>query len=162
MANSGRDQEYLGIDSNVLIAYLIPDHPDHSVTMALREFNHAVNPTVLHETYHSCVFKLKRKPADTVEALLEYMDLALCLTVDSSTTKRGLKLALRHSLGGRDALILASYASSSRVRAFVTLDKSLLALGQIAIGPRTLPITRPGSILGSLSRQPSGLRSTDK
>lgn len=146
MANSRRDQGHLGIDSNVLIAYLIPEHPDHELTKTLREESHAVNPTVLHETYHCCVHKLRRKPTDTVATLLDYIGLAVCLAVDSATTKRGLKLALKHSLGGRDALILASYASSTRVRAFITLDRSLLALEEVTIGRRTLPITRPDSV----------------
>jgi predicted nucleic acid-binding protein len=146
LANLQRDQGYLGIDSNVLIAYLIPEHPDHRATAALKNENHAVNPTVLHETYHSCVFRLRRRPAETVRALLDYLELSFCLPIDSKTAKRGLKLALSHSLGGRDALILASYASSNRVRAFITFDKSLLALKEITAGRRTLPIARPDSI----------------
>lgn len=145
MANRGRDQGHLGIDSNVLVAYLVPDHPDHERTKTLARGSHVVNPTVLHETYHACVFKLRRSPADTVKALLDYMDLATCLPIGSAVVERGLKLALKHSLGGRDALILASYLSSEGVRDFVTMDKSLLSLKEVRIGKRVLRISPPSA-----------------
>lgn len=141
MANSRRGQEYLGVDSNVLIAYLIPDHPDHEATRGLTRKRHAVNPTVLHETYHTSVFKLKRRPHDAVRILLDYMGLALCLPVNSATVEQGLRLALRNSLGGRDALILASYLLSREVKTFVTMDKSLLSLKEVKLGKRFLRIT---------------------
>jgi len=143
LAKSGRNQEYLGIDSNVLVAYLVPEHPDHELTAGLAEERHAVNPTVLHETYHTAVFKLRRRPADTVKALLEYMNLALCLPTNSATVERGLRLALKYSLGGRDALILATYLSSKDVSAFVTMDRSLLSLRQIGFGKKMLRIVSP-------------------
>lgn len=145
MANPGRDQVHLGIDSNVLVAYLVPDHPDHERTRTLTRRNHAVNPTVLHETYHACVFKLRRSPADTVKALLDYMDLAICLPIGSTVVERGLKLALKHSLGGRDALILASYLSSKGVKYFVTMDRSLLSLKEVKLGKRVLRIAPPSA-----------------
>lgn len=141
MANPGRDQGHLGIDSNVLVAYLVPEHPDHERTRALARESHAVNPTVLHETYHACVFKLRRSPADTVKALLEYMDLTTCLPIGPAVVERGLKLALKHSLGGRDGLILASYLSSTGVKGFVTMDKSLLSLKEVRLGKRVLRIS---------------------
>ncbi|MDG7011849.1 MAG: PIN domain-containing protein [Nitrososphaerota archaeon] len=141
MANPGRDQGHLGIDSNVLVAYLIPEHPDHERTRALARESHAINPTVLHEAYHACVFKLRRSPADTVKALLDYMDLATCLPISPAIVERGLKLALEHSLGGRDALILASYLSSKGVKGFVTMDKSLLSLKEVRFGERVLRIS---------------------
>ena len=143
MADPRRNQEYLGIDSNVVLAYLIPDHPDHRKTQVLVGSLHVVNPTVIHETYHTSVFKLRRNPSETARVLLDYVDLALCLPIDTLTAKRGLRLAARHSLGGRDALILASYLLSKKVRRFVTFDKSLLALGEVRAGARILPIVSP-------------------
>ncbi|MHB2036558.1 MAG: hypothetical protein ACYCPW_07425, partial [Nitrososphaerales archaeon] len=99
MADAGRNQEHLGIDSNILVPYLVPDHPDHELTKPLKGKRHAVNPTVLHETYHTCVFNLKRKPDETVAALLDYMNYSLCLSMNFATVELGLKLALKHSLG---------------------------------------------------------------
>jgi len=145
LANTRRNQAHLGIDSNVLVAYLVPDHPDHELTKYLAGKRHAVNPTVIHETYHTCVFKLKRKADETVTTLLDYMDYSLCIPMDSATVQLGLKLALKHSLGGRDALILASYGLSKQVKQFVTLDGALLSVKRIQIGRRKLEIVRPAS-----------------
>lgn len=114
--------------------------------MILTKENHAVNPTVLHETYHASVFKLRRNSYDTLRVLLDYMDLALCLTIDSNVVRRGLELADKHSLGGRDGLILAPYLLSRKIRAFVTMDKSLLSLNQVRIGGRELGIVSPGEL----------------
>lgn len=147
MAESRRNQKYLGIDTSVLVPYLVPDHPDHEKTKSLKEKRYvAVNPTVLHETYHTCVFKLRRKPAETVRTLLDYMEFSYCLQIDSATVKLGLKLGLQLSLGGRDALILASYAASKDVKAFVTLDNTLLAIKSLKIEKKTLRIIGPESV----------------
>lgn len=146
MADSGRDQEHLGLDSNILLAYLIPEHPDHRKTRVLVDRKHAVNPTVIHETYHASVFKLKMNPINTVKTLLDYVDLVLCLPIEVMTVRRGLRLAARHSLGGRDALILASYLLSAKVGTFVTFDNSLLALKEVKTGTRTLTITSPNAL----------------
>ncbi len=146
MAKPTRDQSYLGIDSNVLLAYLMPDHPDHNLTQGLTRKAHAVNPTVLHETYHASVFKLKRRPDQTVRTLLDYMRFVLCLPVTAGTVNIGLKLALKHSLGGRDALILATYLLSKEVRIFVSMDKTLLAVGEVKLGKKVLRMYPPASI----------------
>lgn len=154
MANARRNQRYLGIDSNVLVAYLVPDHPDHDRTRSLEGKRHAINPTVLHETYHTCVFKLRRRPEDTVGALLEYMRVSLCLPIDSDTVELGLRFALEHHLGGRDSLILASYASSEyQLSTFVTFDEALLNIRQVTSGgrrKRRLKIVEPPVIESSV------------
>ncbi len=126
--------------------YLVPEHPDHKATKLLAEEYHAVNPTVLHETYHTSVFKLRREPEETVRVLLDYMNLALCIPVSSVTVERGLKIALKHSLGGRDALILASFLLSREVKALVTMDKSLLSLEEIRLGKKVLKIISPARL----------------
>ncbi len=132
-----------GADSNVLVAYLMPDHPDHEATRGLMRKLHAVNPTVLHETYHTQVFKLKRRPDTTIRVLLDYMNFALCLPVSSETVGRAFDFALQHQLGGRDGLILASYLFSGRVRRFVTMDESLLSIKEVKLGRNILGIIRP-------------------
>lgn len=146
MAEPRRDQEYLGIDSNVLLAYLMPDHPDHNVTKRLTRKAHAVNPTVVHETYHSAVFKMKRRPDHTVRTLIDYMHFSLCLPITAATVEVGLRIALKHSLGGRDALILATYLLSRDVKTLVTMDKVLLALGEVRLGKKVLRISSPTRI----------------
>jgi predicted nucleic acid-binding protein len=143
LAKSRRDQKYLGIDSNVLVAYLVPEHPEHGIVKSLSNKNHAINPTVVHETYHTCIFKLKRDPQQTVKALLQYTNMALCLPIMKYTTELGLELGLEHGLGGRDALILASYLSSLQVNRLMTFDKTLLHIGKVRSGRRTLIISAP-------------------
>jgi predicted nucleic acid-binding protein len=105
----------------------------------------ATNPTVLHETYHTCVLKIRRRADKTVADLLDYMKFSMCLPITDSTAELGLKLALRHSLGGRDALVIASFAMSRQVDKFVTWDKGLLDIKKIKIGSKVLEISSPSS-----------------
>lgn len=93
---------------------------------------------MLHEAYHTCVFKLKRAPDETVTTLTDYMGVSKCIPLSSKDTELGLRLALRYSLGGRDALILASYALADGVNKFVTMDNSLLEIKTLKIGKRKL------------------------
>jgi predicted nucleic acid-binding protein len=123
------------------VAYLVPEHPYHQLTRSLEDELHAVNPTVIHETYHTCVFKLKRRAEETSRTLVEYKDSSLCLALDSQTVEFGLTPALKYSLGGRDALILASYALAKQVRRVVTMDNSLLAVGELEMGRKKLRIS---------------------
>jgi predicted nucleic acid-binding protein len=146
LASSRRDQKNLGIDSNVLIAYLVPDHPDHRKVKSIADKDHVVNPTVIHETYHTCIFKLRRDPEETVRVLLSYMKLAHCLPITEKTVELGLKLGLEHSLGGRDALILSSYLSSTQVSMIVTLDEALLRIKQVKSGGKTVKIFTPSHL----------------
>ena len=140
MAKPRRDQEHLGIDSNVLVAYLVPEHPHHQLTRSLEEEMHAVNPTVILETYHTCVYRLNRRADETARTLVDYMDNSLCLALDPKTAEFGLTLALKYSIGGRDALMLASYALAKQVRRVVTMDKSLLAIRELKVGRKNLRI----------------------
>lgn len=94
-----------------------------------------------HDTYHTSVFQLKRRPNDAVRTLLGYMEMALCLPISSATVELGPRHVLKHSLGGRDALILASYLLSKEVKTFVTMDKSLLSLKKLKLGKKLLKIT---------------------
>jgi len=144
MAYNRRDQRYLAIDSNILVAYLDRDHPQHQRVKSLASKRVALNPTVIHETYHALVFKLKWSPEEAGLALREALDdrnnLFLNQTLD--TTRTGLALAERYSLGGRDALILANYVSSS-VSHLQTFDKALLALERVVYGRHELKMRSP-------------------
>jgi predicted nucleic acid-binding protein len=59
MADSRRDQKHLGIDTNVLVAYLDRDHPQHGKTRKLKTRQIALNPTIIHEAYYTLVFKMR-------------------------------------------------------------------------------------------------------
>jgi predicted nucleic acid-binding protein len=144
MAYNRRDQKHLAIDSNVLVAYLDRDHPQHQKVKSLASKRVALNPTVVQEAYHALVFKLKWSPEGARLALREALDdrnnLFLNQTLD--TTTRALALAGRYSLGGRDSLILANYMSPS-VSHMVTFDKALLSIRRAIFGRRELKIRSP-------------------
>ncbi len=141
MANSRREQESLGIDTNVLVAYLDKEHPSHGETAGLAEESVALNPTIVHEAYHTLVFKMKWAPQDASEALTEASMDANNRFINQTlkTTKMGLRIATEHNLGGRDALIVANFVGA-RVSRFVTYDRALLALGVVKYGHSTLSI----------------------
>jgi len=144
MAHARRDQKYLALDSNVLIAYLDREHPQHDRVRSLAFKRVALNPTVVHETYHALVFKLKWIPEETGQVLREVLDdpNILFLNQTRETTRIGLGLAERYTLGGRDALILASFLDPS-VSEMVSFDKPIIALGKVAYGRRELKIRPP-------------------
>ena len=144
MANARRDQEHLAVDSNVLAAYLDREHPQHSKVTSLASRRVALNPTVVHETYHTLVFKMKWTSNDAADALTEILDdsRVLFLNQTKDTTKTGLKFAERYGLGGRDALILANF-TNPYIAELVTFDKELIRLRRVEHGRRKLTIRPP-------------------
>lgn len=141
MAYNGRNQKHLAIDSNVLVAYVDGEHPQHDRVSSLASRRVALNPTVVQETYHTLVFKMKWAPTDAAEALTEMLDDTHVLFINQTkdTTRVGLNFAERYSLGGRDALILASFVNPSVVE-FRTFDKELIRLRRVEHGRRRLRI----------------------
>jgi len=76
MGNTKGDKEYLGIDTNVLVAFLDKGHPDNPKTKILIENRYnAVNPTIIHETYHTLVYKQKWIKNDAKNILTDFVDL---------------------------------------------------------------------------------------
>jgi predicted nucleic acid-binding protein len=145
VAKPRRDQTHLGIDTNVLVAYLDAEHPSHRLTEYLADRPVALNPTIIHEAYHTLVFKMKWDEEEATQALTAACadEKNLFLNQTSRTTRAGLQIAARHrKLGGRDALILANLLVG-KVAELVTFDKSLLALGRVAYGRSILSIKRP-------------------
>lgn len=144
MANTRRNQEYLGIDTNVLVAYLDRDHPFHEQTRRLAQKAVALNPTIIHEAYHTLVFKMKWRQEDASQVLIEACrdenNLFIGQTLKITTV--GLRLAVQHQLGGRDALILANFLTA-QVSELITYDESLLALKKVRYGRATITIKRP-------------------
>jgi predicted nucleic acid-binding protein len=104
----------------------------------------ALNPTVIHETYHALVFKLKWSPEEARVSLREALDDRdnLFLNQTLETTKTGLALAERYLLGGRDSMILANYMSPS-VSYILMFNKALLSIHRAVFGRRELKIRSP-------------------
>ena len=144
MVYTQRSKEYLGIDTNILVAYLDHDHPNHPQTEKLRQKAIAVSPTIIHEAYHSLVFKMKWDPDETRATLEELMADRnnLFLNQTLQTTRVGLHLAVKHGLGGRDALILANLLVSNILN-MVTLDQDLIKLESVNYRSKVLKIRSP-------------------
>jgi predicted nucleic acid-binding protein len=145
MADARRDQGHLGIDTNVLVAYLDAGHPSHAETEFLAERGVALNPTVIHEAYHTLVFKMKWAEEEASRTLTAACTDEQNLFINQTlrTTRAGMKIATEHrGLGGRDALILANLLVGE-VRELVTYDKDLLAVKKVRYGRSTISIRRP-------------------
>jgi predicted nucleic acid-binding protein len=145
MANSRRDQKYVGIDTNVLVAYLDVEHPQHNQTRYLKRRKIALNPTVFHETYHTLVFKMKwteEEASDILKDIISDDENNLFINQSLQTTVAGLNLAMEYHLGGRDALIVANLIVA-RVRECRTFDRKLLELGKIKYGRSVISFKSP-------------------
>jgi predicted nucleic acid-binding protein len=145
MGNTRGDKEYLGVDTNVLVAFLDKDHPDNPKTKMLVLYQYqAVNPTVIHEAYHTLVYKQKWKGKAAKNTLSGYIDLDTILFLDQTKkiTKLGLEIGANYGLGGRDSLILANFISNS-IERMITFDKDLLDVGEVVIDKKRLEIALP-------------------
>jgi predicted nucleic acid-binding protein len=145
MDNAKRDKKYLGIDTNVLVAFLDKEHPDNPKTKMLVEHrHHAVNPTIIHEACHTLVYKQKWEREDAENVLCGYLDLdtTLFLSQTKQTTKLGLRLGTTYELGGRDALIIANFISNS-IEKMVTFDKEILRIKKVTLEGKELEILLP-------------------
>jgi predicted nucleic acid-binding protein len=101
----------------------------------------ALNPTIIHEAYHTLVFKMKWTPQEASTVLIDASTDAHNLFINQTltTTRIGLHIATRHGLGGRDALILANFLAAG-ITELVTLDDKLINLKRVAYGRRSMSI----------------------
>jgi predicted nucleic acid-binding protein len=127
----------VGIDSNILIYALDPAYPEHNnlreLLVKISPKNRiAINPTILHETYHTLVFSQKWVPSEAARRLklllkhpyVEFFSQTkdVCITA--------LNLAERYGLGGRDSLIIANFIMN-KVPVIYTHDQEIKNLGKI-------------------------------
>ena len=127
----------LGLDSNILSYALDPAFPENSkcrkiLLDASAENRLAINPTVLHETYHTLVFYQKWVPSEARQRLLTLLQHPY-LEFYSQTqriSQIALDLAVRNKLGGRDALIMANFLAN-QVSVLYSNDHDLLRLGKV-------------------------------
>ncbi len=126
------------------MAYLDRGHPSHKTAAWLSDRAVAMNPTIVHEAYHSLVFKMRWGKEEASKALTEAITDERNLFINQTlrTTRVGLRIAVDHSLGGKDALILGGFVTSG-VRRFLTLDRLLLGLKSIDYGQLRLEIGSP-------------------
>ena len=126
-----------GLDTNILCYALDPAYPEHEKLKDLLinlspENTVAINPTTLHETYHTLVFGQKWVPTETarrLKMLLTHPYIEF-FSQTKKTSVIALNLSVQHKLGGRDALIIANFLSN-KVSTIYTHDQELLALQKI-------------------------------
>ncbi len=127
-----------GLDTNVLCYALDPAYPEHeklkSLLLSLSPENTvAINPTTLHETYHTLVYGQKWVPSETarrLKMLLTHPYIEF-FNQTKKTSVIALNLSLQHKLGGRDALIIANFLSN-KVPTIYTHDQELLTLQKLS------------------------------
>ncbi|MDP2899538.1 MAG: type II toxin-antitoxin system VapC family toxin [Candidatus Bathyarchaeota archaeon] len=134
----GTKTPVIGLDANILIYALDPAFPEHGKLDGLLfdlspEKTVAVNPTVIHETYHTLVHFQNIVPSDAVKRLNLIMKHPYIEFYNQ--TKRicqiGLKLAEKYALGGRDSLILSNYLAN-KIPVMYTHDRAILKLKKVS------------------------------
>jgi predicted nucleic acid-binding protein len=126
-----------GMDSNVLCNCLDPAYPEHErlkgILLDLGPGNRvAVNPTVVHESYHALVFGQKLVRSEARRRLLLVLRHPYVEFVNQTrrVSEAALKIAVDYGIGGRDALILASFLLN-KIPVLLTRDRDLLSLTEV-------------------------------
>ena len=127
-----------GLDTNILCYALDRAYPEHkklkNLLIALsQETSVAINPTTLHETYHTLVFGQKWVPNEArrrLKMLLKHPYIEF-FSQTKKTSVIALDLSVQHKLGGRDALIIANFLAN-KVSIIYTHDQELLTLQKLS------------------------------
>ena len=127
----------IGLDTNILCYALDNRYPEHekvkNLLITLSQENQvALNPTVLHETYHTIVFYSEWTPEEAARrltALLRHPYIEF-FNQTQKTSLIALNLSVKYNLDGRDALITANYIPN-KIPIIYTHDKALLKLQKI-------------------------------
>lgn len=139
----------VGLDSNILCYALDPAYSESRICRKyLSDLSPgrqiALNPTVVHETYHVLVYGQKWEPSDArtrLQAIITHPNVVF-LNQTRTTSSIGLKIAEDNKIGGRDSLILSNYIIN-KVSELHTHDKELTDLRRISWKNTTLNIVDP-------------------
>lgn len=127
----------IGLDTNILCYALDPAYPEHEkvkhllVTLSPENMV-AINPTVLHEAYHTLVYSLEWLPEEAAKrlaALLRHPFIDF-YNQTKRTSLIALNISVKYNMGGRDALIAANNIAN-KISTVYTHDKELLALEKV-------------------------------
>jgi predicted nucleic acid-binding protein len=139
----------VGLDTNILCYSLDPAYAEHPHAKQLLlsltpEKSLAVNPTVIHEAYHTLVYgqKFTRAEASSRLGLVLSHPYISFLNQTRRTCQIGLDIANRYMLGGRDALILANYIGN-KIPVIYTHDGELLSLKRVSWRSASIEIRDP-------------------
>ena len=138
-----------GLDTNILCYALDSCYPEHqkikNLLITLSQENQvAINPTVLHETYHTLVYYSQwtsQEAAKRLTALLRHPFIGF-YNQTQKTSLIALNLSVKHNLDGRDALIVANYIAN-KIPTLYTHDKQLLKLQKITWKNNSLAFKDP-------------------
>lgn len=135
-----------GIDSSIIVYSMDPSVQEHlkvkSVILALEEW--AINPTVVHEVYHTLVYKRKMRPEDAktkIRTLIQDRRTRF-LNLNRTVSLYSLNLTVQYRMGSRDALITGCYMHYG-IEKLLTHDNDLLKLKSINFKGRTIQFTDP-------------------
>lgn len=124
----------IGLDTNILCYALDPTYPEHEkvkqILLTLSPENLIVlNPTILHETYHTLVYYLQWIPQEAVKRLTALLKHPFILFYNQTrkTSLIALNLSAKYELDGRDSLIVANFITN-KIPIIYTHDKALLKL----------------------------------
>jgi predicted nucleic acid-binding protein len=128
----------IGLDTNILCYALDPAYPEHEKLKNLlfnlsTENRVALNPTILHETYHTLIYGQKWVSSEAVKRLkmlLKHPYIEF-FSQTKKTCTVALTLASQYKLRGRDALTIANFLTN-KVPIIYTHDQELLAYKNVA------------------------------
>jgi len=139
----------VGLDANILCYALDDAYLEHEKTKQLllnlsSENRIAVNPTIIHETYHVLVYSQKWLPQDASNALKillknPYLEF---FSQTKNISQIALSLSVHYNLGGRDGLIAANFLAN-RLTLMYTHEKELIVLKKIKWKNSTLNFQDP-------------------
>jgi predicted nucleic acid-binding protein len=136
----------IGMDSNILVYALDPTFPEHdkAKNAILSADGWVVNATVIHETYHTLVFRRKISSTDSKRKIVNFLEekRTLFINLTKSISLFALDLAAKTNLGGRDSLIIGSYLHN-RIPEIYSHDEDLVKLRKVSMKGKTIRITDP-------------------
>ena len=136
----------IGLDTNILAYALDPTFHEHDKAKRaiLSSDTWAVNATVVHETYHTLVFRRKILPADSRRKIIEFLKDGRTIFINLTKTVSlfALDLAAKTDLGGRDSLIIGCFLHN-KIPEMYSHDEDLTKLRKVGMKGRILHITDP-------------------
>jgi predicted nucleic acid-binding protein len=135
-----------GIDSSILVCALDPTTDEHvkarDSILSTRAW--AINPTVVHEVFHTLVFKRGMSPGDArlkVRALVRDKR-TIFLNLTKTISLYSLDMGPEFNLGGRDSLIVGCYMRNG-METMLTHDKELLKHKKLRFKAREIAFVDP-------------------
>jgi predicted nucleic acid-binding protein len=139
----------VGLDANILCYALDDAYPEHEALKNLLleltpENKVALNPTTIHESYHTLIRSQKwvpEKAADALKTLVSMPDTEF-YNQTKKTSTIALNIAVQYQLGGRDSLIVANFLANNTPILY-THDNELLRHQKITYKNTNLTIKDP-------------------